>query len=153
MGSASKAVTRNCLRLRSSSCTVRASARRDGRNSKPDGEFIEANAPGRLAARAPNTPDLSGAASADFQIADDIRVWVYDKSDYSIRLDAMTGQLEQILLDIFFEVEAPMLSGGRVAGGRVAGGRVAGGRVAGGRVAGGRVAGGRARGGGRDSGD
>lgn len=115
--------------------------------SNGDGEIIAANAPGRLASRAPNEPDLSGTASADFQIADDIRVWPYDKSDYSIRLDVTTGQLDQILLDIFFEVEMPMLSGGRVAGGRVAGGRVAGGRVAGGRVAGGRVAGGRVRGG------
>jgi hypothetical protein len=114
-----------------------------------DGKEIE-NAPGRLAARAPNEPDVSGVASADFQIADDIRVWPYDKSDYSIRLDVTTGQLEQILLDIFFEVELPMLSGGRVAGGRVAGGRVAGGRVAGGRVAGGRVAGGRVKGGSGD---
>jgi len=90
---------------------------------------------------------VSGVASADFQIADDIRVWAYDKADYSIRMDVMTGQFEQILLDIFFEVEAPMIAGGRVAGGRVAGGRVAGGRVAGGRVAGGRVAGGRVSGG------
>jgi hypothetical protein len=114
---------------------------------KEGGEVIDADAPGRLASRAPNEPDLSGTASADFQIADDIRVWPYDKSDYSIRLDATTGPLEQILLDMFYEVEMPMLSGGRVAGGRVAGGRVAGGRVAGGRVAGGRVAGGRVRGG------
>jgi hypothetical protein len=105
------------------------------------------NAPGQLQARAPNQPDLGGSAAADFQIADDVRVWPYDKGDYSIRMDVTNGQLEQILLDIFFEVEMPMLAGGRVAGGRVAGGRVAGGRVAGGRVAGGRVAGGRVGGG------
>lgn len=105
------------------------------------------NAPGELKSRAPNHPDLSGVAAADFQIADDIRVWPYDQADYSIRMDVMTGQLEQILLDIYFEIEEPMLAGGRVAGGRVAGGRVAGGRVAGGRVAGGRVAGGRVAGG------
>lgn len=120
---------------------------------KDDGEVID-NAPGRLASRAPNEPDLSGVGAAHFQIADDIRVWPYDKGDFSIRMDVMTGQLEQILLDVYFEVEMPMLSGGRVAGGRVAGGRVAGGRVAGGRVAGGRVAGGRVRGGRvSDSGD
>lgn len=105
------------------------------------------NKPGSLASRAPNDPDLSGVAAADFQIADDIRVWPYDKADYSIRMDVLTGQLEQILLDVYFEFEAPALAGGRVAGGRIAGGRVAGGRVAGGRVAGGRVAGGRVSGG------
>jgi hypothetical protein len=86
---------------------------------------------------------VSGVAAADFQIADDIRVWPYDKADYTIRMDVETGMFEQILLDVFFGAEAPMVAGGRVAGGRVAGGRVAGGRVAGGRVAGGRVSGGR----------
>ncbi len=109
-----------------------------------DGESAtDDNSPGSLASRAPNDPSLSGVGAADFQIADDIRVWAYDKADYTIRMDVITGQLEQILLDVFFEGEAPMLAGGRVAGGRVAGGRVAGGRVAGGRVAGGRVSGGR----------
>jgi len=97
--------------------------------------------------RAPLNPDVTGVAAADFQFADDILYWPYDKADYSIRMDVMTGQLEQILLEVYFEVEAPMIAGGRVAGGRVAGGRVAGGRVAGGRVAGGRVAGGRVSGG------
>jgi hypothetical protein len=97
--------------------------------------------------RAPINPSVIGVAAADFQFADDIMVWAYDKADYTIRMDVETGMIEQVLLDIFFEVEAPMLAGGRVAGGRVAGGRVAGGRVAGGRVAGGRVAGGRVSGG------
>ena len=95
------------------------------------------------ASRAPIDPSRSGVGAADFQIADDIRVWAYDKADYTIRMDVETGMFEQVLLDVFFGVEAPMLAGGRVAGGRVAGGRVAGGRVAGGRVAGGRVSGGR----------
>ncbi len=101
------------------------------------------NQPADHASRAPFEPSLSGVGAADFQIADNIRVWNYDKADYTIRMDVATGMIEQVLLDIFFEVEAPMLAGGRVAGGRVAGGRVAGGRVAGGRVAGGRVSGGR----------
>ena len=95
------------------------------------------------ASRAPILPSVSGVGAADFQFADDIRVWAYDKADYTIRMDVETGMFEQVLLDVFFGVEAPMLAGGRVAGGRVAGGRVAGGRVAGGRVAGGRVSGGR----------
>jgi len=29
-----------------------------------------------------------------------MRVWAYDKGDFSIRLDALTGSFEQILLDI-----------------------------------------------------
>ncbi len=109
-----------------------------------DGESAtDGNNPGNLASRTSNDPSVSGVGAADFQIADDIRVWAYDKADYTIRMDVETGMIEQILLDVFFGVEAPMVAGGRVAGGRVAGGRVAGGRVAGGRVAGGRVSGGR----------
>ena len=115
-----------------------------------DGEGLSAtdsNKPANHASRAPLEPGVTGVGAADFQFADDIMYWAYDKADYSFRLDVMSGQFEQILLDVFFEVEAPMIAGGRVAGGRVAGGRVAGGRVAGGRVAGGRVAGGRVSGG------
>ena len=108
---------------------------------------IPQDAPLNLAARSPNKPDLSGVAAADFQIANDIRVWHYDQADYSVRMDVMTGQFEQILLDVYFGVEEPMLAGGRVSGGRVSGGRVSGGRVSGGRVSGGRVSGGRVSGG------
>lgn len=55
-------------------------------------------------ARAPVDPSLSGIGSADFQFSDDIMVWSYDKSDYTIRMDMETGMFEDILL-------APMLSG------------------------------------------
>lgn len=112
-----------------------------------DGTSVTDNLPPNQGSRAPRDPDSTGVAVADFQFSNDILYWPYDKADYSIRMDVMTGQLEQILLEVYFEVEAPMIAGGRVAGGRVAGGRVAGGRVAGGRVAGGRVAGGRVAGG------
>lgn len=65
----------------------------------------------------------------------DIREWVYDKSDYSARLDELTGTVEDILL----EVELGAGGAGRVSGGRVSGGRVSGGRVSGGRVSGGKA--------------
>ena len=54
------------------------------------------NSPGILASRAPNDPSQSGVAAADFQIADDIRVWAYDKADYTIRMDVETGMFEQV---------------------------------------------------------
>ncbi len=63
----------------------------------------------------------------------DILEWVCDKSDDTVRLDEMTGSIEDILL----EVEA----GGDGYAGRISGGRVSGGRVSGGRVSGGRVSG------------
>jgi len=99
------------------------------------------------AARAPLDPTVTGVAAAHFQFADEIRVWSYDKADYTIRMDVLTGMFEQVLLEVFFEAESAMLAGGRVSGGRVSGGRVSGGRVSGGRVSGGRVSGGRVSGG------
>jgi len=98
------------------------------------------------AARAPESPDKSGAAAQDHSFADEIQVWSYDKADFSIRMDTCSGPIEDILLDI--ELGGGMgISGGKVAGGKVAGGKVAGGKVAGGKVAGGKVAGGKVSGG------
>ncbi|CUJ97139.1 hypothetical protein RUE5091_01761 [Ruegeria denitrificans] len=116
-----------------------------------DGEFVNKsdgkdNAPGGLASRAPNNPDLTGIASADFQFADDIRVWDYNKADFTIRMDVMTGQFEQVLLDLYFGFDSPAVSGARVSGARVSGARVSGARVSGARVSGARVSGARARG-------
>jgi len=36
---------------------------------------------------------------ADFQFADEVRVWSYDKADYTIRMDVDTGMFEDILLN------------------------------------------------------
>ncbi|WP_170376830.1 MULTISPECIES: hypothetical protein [Ruegeria] len=106
----------------------------------------EGNKPGNLASRAPSDPTLSGVASADYQIANDIKVWDYDKADYTVRMDVMTGQFEQVLLDIYFGFDSPAISGARVSGARVSGARVSGARVSGARVSGARVSGARARG-------
>jgi hypothetical protein len=50
-------------------------------------------------ARAPGNPSLIGTSSADFQHADDVRVWSYDQADYTIRMDLEIGMFEQVLLD------------------------------------------------------
>ncbi len=94
--------------------------------------------------RAPHSPSYSGVGAAIFQFADDMRVWSYDKADYTIRMDILSGRFEQVLLEMYYGDEdgSPMIvSGGRVSGGRVSGGRVSGGRVSGGRVSGGRAKG------------
>jgi hypothetical protein len=88
-------------------------------------------------ARAPQKPNLSGVAAADFGIADDIRVWSYDKADYTIRMDVETGMFEQVLLDAYFS------DGGHVSGMKVSGMKVSGMKVAGMKVAGMKVAGSR----------
>lgn len=72
-----------------------------------------------------------------------IKAWTIDKLDKSVRMDVLTGTIEQILLEVELGGGGGV-SGGRVSGGRVSGGRVSGGRVSGGRVSGGRVSGGKA---------
>jgi hypothetical protein len=95
-------------------------------------------------ARALPDPSLSGIAAADFQFADDLRVWSYDKSDYTIRLDVDNGMFEDVLLDPFFgDGGSGGVSGARVSGARVSGARVSGARVSGARVSGARLSGGR----------
>jgi uncharacterized protein YjbI with pentapeptide repeats len=85
--------------------------------------------------------------AADFQLADDLRVWSYDKADYTIRMDVETGMFEQVLLDMFFGgdggVSGARVSGARVSGARVSGARVSGARVSGARISGARLSGGR----------
>jgi len=49
--------------------------------------------------RAPSGVDRTGTGSQTGSFARDIRVWSYDKSDFTIRFDAMTGTFDQILLE------------------------------------------------------
>ena len=90
-----------------------------------------------ISARAPAEPSTSGVASLRFDFADNIRVWSYDKADYTIRMDVETGMFEQVLLDMFFGGGGPGMSGARVSGARVSGARVSGARVSGARLSGG----------------
>ena len=67
------------------------------------------------------------------RLADDMKVWVYDKGDWSVRLDVSSGPLEATLLEEAIE-EAAMAaetSGKRVSGKRVSGKRVSGKRMSG----------------------
>ncbi len=117
-----------------------------------EGELVTDPSPGDNAARAPTSPTDIGLAAADFQFADQLMVWAYDKADYTIRMDVETGMFEQVLLDMFFDggggVSGARVSGARVSGARVSGARVSGARVSGARVSGARVSG--ARGDGSD---
>ncbi|WP_135506998.1 hypothetical protein [Roseovarius aestuariivivens] len=87
--------------------------------------------PGNLASRAPNDPSKSGVAAADFQIANDIRVWSYDKADQSMRMDVSTGMFEQILLEAYFAHDGAGVSGAKVSGAKVSGAKVSGAKVSG----------------------
>ncbi len=106
----------------------------------------EGNNGNKRFARAPLGLSTTGIAAADFQFADDVRVWAFDKGDFSIRLDVSTGPLDQILLDMEGCDSSPGVAGARVSGARVSGARVSGARVSGARVSGARVSGARVSG-------
>ncbi|WP_170474232.1 pentapeptide repeat-containing protein [Ruegeria arenilitoris] len=95
----------------------------------------------RQTARAPLDPSVSGVAAADYQMANDIRVWNYDQADYTIRMDIAAGQIEEVLLDVYFEYDAPMMSGAKVSGAKVSGAKVSGAKVSGAKVSGAKVSG------------
>jgi len=108
-----------------------------------EGDEAERREEGARASVAPDEASRSGVSVQDYSFSTDIRVWTYDKNDFSLRLDAVSGMLEDILIqaELAFDSDHPSFGGGRVSGGRVSGGRVSGGRVSGGRVSGGRVSG------------
>ncbi len=101
-----------------------------------EGESATDNAPPDQASRAPFDPSRSGVAAADFQFANDIMVWAYDKADYTIRMDVETGMFEQVLLDAFFDGGGPAVSGAKVSGAKVSGAKVSGAKVSGAKVSG-----------------
>ena len=110
-------------------------------------EVAKPNVPADNASRAPKEPGIGGVAAADYQMADDIRVWRYDKADQTMRMDVMTGQFEQVLLDIYFGFDSPAISGAKVSGAKVSGAKVSGAKVSGAKVSGAKVSGAKVRGG------
>ena len=101
---------------------VTSVAPKNGEGEGPPGDAI-----------APGEPSLSGVAAADFQFADGIMAWSYDKADHTIRMDVEAGEFEDVLLKMFFSGGGPAVSGSRVSGSRVSGSRVSGSRLTGGR--------------------
>lgn len=85
-------------------------------------------------ARSPGRITRTGTVRHFGAFSADVRVWVYDKGDFSMRMDIESGTLEQILLG--FELADDEWSGG--AFGRSSGGRSSGGM---GRSSGGRSSG------------
>jgi hypothetical protein len=52
------------------------------------------------ASRAPTTSDYSGLVAQGGSFSSDMRVWAYDKGDFTLRLDVATGTFEQMLLEM-----------------------------------------------------
>lgn len=78
-----------------------------------DGENEEGKKEKAFQATAATRTDRSGVAFKDWEFSRDIRFWEYDKGDFSVRLEVISGTLEEILLEA--EVEAAMVThAGRV---------------------------------------
>ena len=54
----------------------------------------------RRISRAPADADRTGVAYTDSSFSEDMRVWSYDKSDFTMRLDPASGSFEDILLAV-----------------------------------------------------
>lgn len=99
--------------------------------------------------RAPDDPDRSGLGAQDFSFADNLKVWSYDKADYTVRMDVETGMFEQVLLDVIFDGGGPGgVAGANVRGANVRGANIRGANVRGANVRGANVRGANVRGGG-----
>jgi len=88
-------------------------------------------------ARSPGSSSRTGLGIQSKSFAEGTRVWVYDKTDFSMRLDIDTGTLEQILLgadvDFGFDPASGMArSSGGMARSSGAGARSSGARSSGG---------------------
>ncbi|WP_416066950.1 hypothetical protein ACK9YZ_28500 [Rhizobium sp. ZK1] len=62
--------------------------------------------------RSPGASALTGLGSQIGALAEDIRVWIYEKGDLSMRLDAQTGTFEQILLSAEVSVDPRGMASG-----------------------------------------
>ena len=70
-----------------------------GPGTDPEGPRPGNANPQKRVSRAPADADRTGVASEDYAFSDDMKVWSYDKGDFSLRMDVETGTIEQILLD------------------------------------------------------
>lgn len=107
-----------------------------GPGEDPDAPPPPSNEFKRLA-RAPGRVSKTGVGRQYGDFSMDIKVWVYDRGDFSMRLDVETGTLEHILLAM--ELDEDDWSGsGRSGSGRSGSGRSGSGRSGSGRSGSGR---------------
>lgn len=98
------------------------------------------NTPFPEASPGAGTVSQAGVAAKGWDLLEDIRVWQYEKGDFSIRLDIETGPFEQILLGLGASDAA--YGGANVSGANVRGANVRGANVRGANVRGANVRGG-----------
>lgn len=94
-------------------------------------------------ARGPDEVDRTGVGAQNYSFSSDMRVWSYDKGDFTIRMDVETGTFEEVLLEAELEFDDFSLSysGAKVRGAKVRGAKVRGAKVRGAKVRGAKVRG------------
>jgi hypothetical protein len=102
-----------------------------GPGSDPEAWRPSTSLPHARVDRAPADADRTGVASTPSSFSEDMRVWSYDKSDHSLRLDSDSGTLEQILLERCVAGGGPGGYGAAVSGAAVSGAAVSGAAVSG----------------------
>jgi len=100
-----------------------------------DGSDPEAFRPGTTlpdarTSRAPADADRTGVAYTDSSFSEDMRVWSYDKGDFTMRLDPMSGTFDDVLLGYEFDNMAALDFAGTTARGTTARGTTARGTTA-----------------------
>lgn len=90
------------------------------------------DAPGlELISRSPPSPTLTGLGSQMGSFARLLKVWLYDKSDFTLRLDLATGTFEQMLLGPETGDHSAFGGAARSSGSRSSGSRSSGSRSSG----------------------
>lgn len=117
------------------------------------GENATGQIPDAHTARGPLDPSRTGIAAADFQFAHALRVWSYDKANYTIRIDIESGMFEDVLLAPFFAGDGNGVSGAKISGAKISGAKVSGAKLSGARVSGAKVSGAKLWGGRGDASD
>jgi hypothetical protein len=69
---------------------------------------VAAGAAAQAAAEAANQPtvDDTGVIAEDFDLESDVRLWEYDKGDFTLRIDIASGTFDDILLEATLSVTA-----------------------------------------------
>lgn len=80
-----------------------------------DVEFVaEAGGDGLYLRRMPTFTERSGMVGQRGSFSPDIRMWLYDRADFTVRLDTDTGTFEKLLLD--YELGGGLASGSMQSG-------------------------------------
>jgi len=65
-------------------------------------------------ARGPNSIENTGEARVCCEVSADVKMWEYDKGDFSLRLDVFGGTFEDILLEAEVDAQMQMSSAARM---------------------------------------